>query len=149
MLGLKFSSESKLFGEGPSRLCATSATLKTDNIKTISKLLVDQCEEMRKCRILACWSESSAVHIFCKRLNHHWSRAGLHRKMAVDCLIVITSIVKTLFLTIPDQERGIIGPASLLHSWHWVLSWTYFIVWKQNENIYRILNIMVEQERLG
>ena len=28
---------------------------------------------------------------------------------------------ETLFQTRQDQERGMIGPASLLHSWHWVL----------------------------
>ena len=78
---------------------------------------------------------------YCKRLPLHWSRAGLHydqpvvclfvrhhaknglinRKMVVDCPPVITSICETLFQARQDQERGIIGPASLLHSWHWVL----------------------------
>ena len=45
-----------------------------------------------------------------------------HRRMAVNCHLATTSIGETLFQTIVDQERGKIGPASLLHSWHWVLS---------------------------
>ena len=41
--------------------------------------------------------------------------------MVGDCLPVITSIRETLSGTRQEQERGIIGPASLLHSWHWAL----------------------------
>ena len=40
----------------------------------------------------------------------------IHRIMVVDCPLVTTSIGETLFHTRPDQERGIIGPPSLLHS---------------------------------
>ena len=36
---------------------------------------------------------------------------------------------KILFQTKQDQERGMNGPASLLHSWHWVL----FYIWSGNE----------------
>ena len=63
----------------------------------------------------------------CKRLPSLWSRTGLllvgwldfglgpiHKKMVIDCSLVITSIGETR--TRPDQERGIIGPVSLLHS---------------------------------
>ena len=39
----------------------------------------------------------------------------IHRIMVVDCPLVITSIGEALFHTRPDQERGIIGPPSLLH----------------------------------
>ena len=35
--------------------------------------------------------------------------------------LVITSIGKNLLQTRTDQERGITGPAGLLHSWHWAL----------------------------
>ena len=50
----------------------------------------------------------------------HYAENGLiHRKMVVDCPIVITSIYT--FQARPDQEWGIIGQVSILHSWHWVL----------------------------
>ena len=39
----------------------------------------------------------------------------------IDGPTVKTSIGHTLFQTRPDQERGIIGQASLLLGWHWVL----------------------------
>ena len=39
---------------------------------------------------------------------------------------------KTLLQTRPDQERGMIGPASLLHSLNWVLS--PFTFAKVNDN---------------
>ena len=41
---------------------------------------------------------------------------GTHRKMVVDCPLLITSI----FQTRPDQRWRIIGQSSLLHSWHWI-----------------------------
>jgi len=34
---------------------------------------------------------------------------------------------KILFQTKQDQERGMNGPASLLHSWHWVLFWAIIV----------------------
>ena len=52
---------------------------------------------------------------------HHAENGPIHMKMVVDCPIVITSIDDTLLLTRSDQEWGVIGQASLLHSWHWVL----------------------------
>ena len=39
----------------------------------------------------------------------------------LNCPLAIKSIGETLSQNIRDQERGKIGPASLLHSWHWVL----------------------------
>ena len=51
----------------------------------------------------------------------HAENGPILRKMAIDCPLVITSIVETLFQTRQDHERGIICQASLLHSWHWVL----------------------------
>ena len=39
----------------------------------------------------------------------------------LDCPLAIKSIVETLSQNIRDQGRGKIGPANLLHSWHWVL----------------------------
>ena len=36
---------------------------------------------------------------------------------------------KILFQTKQDQERGMNGPASLLHSWHWVLFHFKLIFW--------------------
>ena len=39
----------------------------------------------------------------------------------LNCPLAIKSIVETLSQNIRDQERGKIGQASLLHSWHWVL----------------------------
>ena len=51
----------------------------------------------------------------CSKINH--AENGLmHRKMSVDW-----SQSENLFQTRLDRERGIVGPASLLHSWHWVL----------------------------
>ena len=43
-----------------------------------------------------------------------------NRKKVFDCHPVITSLCETLLQTRQDQERGIIGQASFLHSWHWV-----------------------------
>ena len=80
--------------------------------------------------LMFCWDKD------CKMLSSQWLREGLlldhpvgclgvcphvvngliHRIMVVDYPLVITSIGQTLFHTIPDQERGIIGPPSLLHS---------------------------------
>ena len=40
----------------------------------------------------------------------------IYRKMVVEGPLVITSIGETLLQTRPDQEKGIIGPASPLHS---------------------------------
>ena len=57
---------------------------------------------------------------------HHAENGPTHRKMAVDCPLVITSIVETHFQTRQDHERGIIGQASLLHSRHWVLFLLYY-----------------------
>ena len=42
----------------------------------------------------------------------------IHRNMAVDFALVITSIGEPLFQTKPNQ--GMMGLASLLHSRHWV-----------------------------
>ena len=39
---------------------------------------------------------------------------------------MVTSKVKLFFQTTQDQERGMNGPASLLHSWHWVLFYNKF-----------------------
>ena len=72
----------------------------------------------------------------------HWLRAGLLQDHPVVRLFVCSSPCrkwpntqengcclppsdhiqsKILFQTKQDQERGMNGPASLLHSWHWVL----------------------------
>ena len=40
---------------------------------------------------------------------------------------MIQSKGETLFQTRPDQEKGLIGPTSLLHSWHWVLFHLFFV----------------------
>ena len=83
---------------------------------------------------------------FCKRLPSHWSRAGLHwhppfsssvgrhnaknglmlRKTVTRCAPLIIS----MWNTFPEKERGIIGPASRLHGWHWVMLFFYF--WSLN-----------------
>ena len=47
---------------------------------------------------------------------HHAENDPTHRRMAVNCPPATTSIGETLFQTILYQERGIISPASLLHS---------------------------------
>ena len=39
-----------------------------------------------------------------------WSH--IHKKMVVDCVLVLKAIGK---ITFPDHERGISGPASLLY----------------------------------
>ena len=52
--------------------------------------------------------------------------------------IVITSIGDTHFQTRPDSEWAIIGQASLLQSWHWVLcSFVSLFMW---ENAHKCLN---------
>ena len=66
------------------------------------------CQEQACTRITRLFGCSFGCHL---AKNGH-----IHRKMAVDCPLVITSIVETLFKTRPDQERGIIGQASLLQS---------------------------------
>ena len=67
---------------------------------------------------------------FCKRLTSHWSRTGLLLDHPVGCSLFIIlpktpntqkngcSKGKNSF---PNQEWEIIGQASVLHSWHWVL----------------------------
>ena len=50
----------------------------------------------------------------------------IHRNMAVDFALVITSIGEPLFQTKPNQ--GMMGPASLLHSRHWVLFLVNFVL---------------------
>ena len=60
-----------------------------------------------------------------------------NRKMVVVCPIVITSIGDTLFQTRPDQEWGIIGQASLLHGWHWVLS--FYDSFDESRTVYLVL----------
>ena len=64
---------------------------------------------------------SRITWLFGRLLGCHHAKNGLiHRKMGVDCpLVILISKVKPF--SGPDQERGIISPASLLHSWHWVL----------------------------
>ena len=85
---------------------------------------------------------------------HHAKNGLMHRKMVVDCTggaflnkgaihpwvggrgrmtqqslpnaPVIKSIWETLFQTRQNQERGMIGQASLLHSWHWVLAYIVY-----------------------
>ena len=47
---------------------------------------------------------------------HHAVNGQIYRKMVVEGPLVITSIGETLLQTRPDQEKGIIGPASPLHS---------------------------------
>ena len=50
----------------------------------------------------------------------------IHRNMTVDFALVITSIGEPLFQTKPNQ--GMMGPASLLHSRHWVLFLVNFVL---------------------
>ena len=52
----------------------------------------------------------SVIRLF---VRHHAENGPIHRKMVVDYPIVITSKVKPKQ---QDQERGMNGPASLLHS---------------------------------
>ena len=49
----------------------------------------------------------------------------------------------TLFQTALDQERGIIGPASLLHSWHWVLFFSVFLSLFSNRTFFPFLVLVV------
>ena len=59
-------------------------------------------------------------------------------KMHAPYTIVITSIGDTHFQTRPDTEWAIIGQASLLQSWHWVLcSFVSLFMW---ENAHKCLN---------
>ena len=91
---------------------------------------------------------------FCKRLPSQWPRAGLLLDHPVGWLFVCLSpcrnwpnsqengcwmppsnhinLGKTLLQTRPDQERGMIGPPSPLHSLNWVLS--PFTFAKVNDN---------------
>ena len=47
---------------------------------------------------------------------------------------------KILFQTKQDQERGMNGPASLLHSWHWVLSFLSTRIEKSNEIAFNVFH---------
>ena len=73
---------------------------------------------------------------------HHAENGRIHRKNVVDCPLVINSLGDNPFQTRPDQEWGIIGQASLLHSrpwallrrissvcWSWVASPTHYVPW--------------------
>ena len=44
----------------------------------------------------------------CSFVCHQAENGPIHKKMALDCPLVMTSIVETIFKTRPDQERGII-----------------------------------------
>ena len=55
----------------------------------------------------------SCVQCGCTVLAKLWRLVG--------CPKAIASMSDYLFQTRPDHEWGIIGQASLLHSWHWVL----------------------------
>ena len=52
-------------------------------------------------------------------VRHYAENGPILREMVLS--LAIKSIGETLSQNIRDQERGKIGPASLLHSWHWVL----------------------------
>ena len=112
----------------------------------------------------------------------HWSRAGLHsgssgclfvwsfvlvspcqndpihRKIVVDCPTVFTVHIQgeTLFQARLDQERGINGTASLLHSWQWVLlpkwlPWYLWLplMWNMKSRSAHILHLSFVERRLG
>ena len=60
---------------------------------------------------------------------HHAENGQMHRKMVLECSIMI-NIHK--WYPFPDQEWGKIGRASLFHSWHWVL---FFFLAVQDSSI--------------
>ena len=63
-----------------------------------------------------CQSKRSDKSTF--SLKHHAENCPIHRKMVDECPLMTPN---ELSQTQQDQERGMIGPASILHSWHWVL----------------------------
>ena len=49
----------------------------------------------------------------------------------------------------PDQERGIIGPASLLHSWHWVLFLSFLIPVSTQGLVWIFMRLFFSKRRKG
>ena len=97
-------------------------------------MLLDVKQSMDKCMDIATNCLLTGQEQACSRITrlvvclfiwlfecHHAENGQIHRKMAVDYLLVITFIGDTLFQTRPDQQWGKIGQASLSLSWHRVL----------------------------
>ena len=92
-----------------------------------------QCTQRSHSSVLSVTLGQIVDNLILQKTASHWSRAGLlwdHLFFFV-CLVAHHNakngpIQRKMeshprWNPFPDQERGIIGPASLLHGWHWVL----------------------------
>ena len=80
-------------------------------MRTMTVMALNGGLEFAKDCLLTCQEQACTriTRLFGCSFGCHLAKNGhIHRKMAVDCPLVITSIVETLFKTRPDQERGII-----------------------------------------
>ena len=96
---------------------------------------------------------SSGWLVVCSVGCHHAQHGLIHRKVVVDYIIVITSIGDTPFQTRPDAEWAMIGQASLLHSWHWVLcSFGSLLLWAKahkHKRSWRFLPVFILPNMFG
>ena len=91
-------------------------------IDTSAKKFAFLSKSTRNCKRLPSHSSQEQAYsmitrlVVCFFVTMQKMAQSTHRKMVVDCPLVITSKVKLFFQSRQDQERGMNGQASLLHS---------------------------------